>query len=104
MALPNSKIAAWLAALAEAGIEATEGDIVGVLNADDYYVSNDVLAAVADVFRDPGVDACYGDLEYVAAGNTERVVRSWKAGNFGRDRFYHGWMPPHPSLFFRRTV
>jgi glycosyltransferase len=91
-------------AAVNAGIEATSGDIVGVLNADDYYVADDVLAAVADVFRDPAVDACYGDLEYVAAGNTNRVVRSWKAGDFGRDRFFNGWMPPHPSLFFRRAV
>lgn len=48
------------------GIGLATGDIVGILNADDFYASPDVLAQVAKVFADPLVDACYGDLLYVA--------------------------------------
>lgn len=85
------------------GLALATGDIVGILNADDFYVSGDVLAAVAEAFNDAAVAACYGDLEYVAADG-ERVVRRWRAGAFGRDKFFNGWMPPHPALFFRRSV
>jgi glycosyltransferase len=87
-----------------AGIAAASGDIICVLNADDFYVSDDVLSVVAEAFQDLSVDAVYGDLEYVAAKNTNWVVRSWKAGSFGRGRFYNGWMLPHPCLFLRREV
>ena len=51
-----------------------------------------------------GIDAVYGDLEYVASDDPERVVRYWRAGSFDRRRLAFGWMPPHPTLFLRREV
>lgn len=48
------------------GLRLTEGELVGILNADDFYAGSEVLAKVASVFEDPEVDACYGDLCYVA--------------------------------------
>lgn len=86
------------------GIKLASGEIIGVLNADDFYVSENVLEQVLHMFSDPEVDACYGDLEYVARDKPDRVVRRWQSGNFTRQKFFNGWMPPHPTLFFRRTV
>jgi glycosyltransferase len=86
------------------GIRLASGEIVGILNADDFYVGDDVLSSVAHVFEDPAVQACYGDLEYVSYKDPSRVVRRWRAGNFGRDKFFAGWMPPHPTVFFRSEV
>lgn len=86
------------------GIGLATGDIIGILNADDFYASDNTLAAVATALNDRTVDACYGDLEYVSATDTTRVVRRWRAGAFGRQKFFHGWMPPHPTLFLRREV
>lgn len=86
------------------GIGLATGDIIGILNADDFYASGDTLAAVAAAFSDPEIDACYGDLEYVTAADASRVVRHWRAGAFDREKFFHGWMPPHPTLFLRRRV
>lgn len=86
------------------GIRAAKGDVVGVLHADDFYPSNDILARVAEVFSDPGVGACYGDLCYVAQDDTGRVVRYWRAGSFRPRKFRQGWMPPHPTFFLRRAL
>jgi len=86
------------------GLCAATGDIVGILNADDYYVSENVLEKVVEVFKDPEVDACYGDLVYVERKDTDRVVRFWRAGDFNPVKFYWGWMPPHPTFFVRRSV
>ncbi len=86
------------------GIGLAGGDVIGILNADDFYASGETLAAVAAAFSDPDVDVCYGDLEFVAVDDLTRVVRRWQAGNFGREKFFHGWMPPHPTLFLRREV
>lgn len=86
------------------GINRATGDVVGILNADDVYAGEHVLADVKTVFEGSSVDACYGDIVCVSAGNPDRIVRRWKAGKFGRNRFLWGWMPPHPSFFVRKEI
>ncbi len=86
------------------GLALAKGDIIGTLNADDFYAHDRVLFTVAKVFSDPEVQSCYGDLICVDRVNLSRVVRYWKAGDFHRRRFYWGWMPPHPTFFVRRSV
>lgn len=55
-------------------------------------------------FADPTVDAVYGDLVYVAKEDTSRVIRYWRAGMYGPARLRLGWMPPHPTLYLRRSL
>jgi len=86
------------------GINLATGDVIGILNADDYYASQDVLLKVVEVFKDQSIDSCYGDLMYVDANNTGRVLRYWHSGPFAPHRFYSGWMPPHPTFFVRRKI
>lgn len=86
------------------GIKLATGDIIGIINADDYYAHNKVLDKVARIFQDPKVDSCYGDLVYVDPKNTNRIVRYWKAGKFTEKSFYRGWMPPHPAFFARKSL
>jgi glycosyltransferase len=86
------------------GIHLASGDIIGILNADDVYFDNTVLKRVAEVFDDDEIQACYGDLIYVANDDLEDVRRYWKAGPFNRKKMYRGWMPPHPTFFVRRSV
>ncbi|OHB33344.1 MAG: glycosyl transferase [Desulfuromonadaceae bacterium GWC2_58_13] len=86
------------------GIAMASGDVVGILNSDDFYPDHRVLSWVAEVFSDPNVDSCYGDLKYVHPVDTTRVIRSWKSGSYSRDAFFWGWMPPHPTFFVRRSL
>jgi glycosyltransferase involved in cell wall biosynthesis len=86
------------------GIGCAQSEVVGVLNADDFYPNDCVLKYVAEVFSDPRVQACYGDLNYVAAEDTYNVVREWRSGEFEPEDFLYGWMPPHPTFFVRRNV
>jgi len=86
------------------GIGLANGEVIGILNADDYYPSSDTLSRVASVFSDPDVEACYGDLVYVDRQETDRVVRYWRSGEYHPRKFYWGWMPPHPTFFVRRSV
>lgn len=86
------------------GIKMASSDIVGILNADDYYPSNHVLSRVKAVFENPNIQACYGDLAYVDINNTDRIVRYWRAGDYDPKKFYWGWMPPHPTFFVRGSV
>jgi glycosyltransferase involved in cell wall biosynthesis len=86
------------------GIGLATGDVIGTLNADDFYANNQVLAEVAKVFLDPTVEACYGDLVYVKQDNVDQVVRFWKSRNYESDLFKSGWMPAHPTFFVRKSV
>lgn len=86
------------------GMFLARGDIFGVVHSDDFLAHDRVLELVADAFHDPEVDAVYGDLDYVAADNPDKIVRHWHAGNFSPEKLRCGWMPPHPTLFIRRRV
>ena len=86
------------------GIALATGDVIGILHADDFFNSTETLAKVSAIFEDPSVDSCYGDLLYVDAQDTSKIIRYWRSGNFNVSRFYHGWMPPHPTFFIRRSI
>jgi hypothetical protein len=51
------------------GLALASGDVIGILNADDFYADTSVLERVAKVFENPEIDSCYGDLVYVSAPN-----------------------------------
>ena len=86
------------------GVAAATGDFIGILNADDTYAHIGVLAAVAARLEETGADALYGDLDYVAADGSGRVVRRWRSGEMGPRSFLRGWMPPHPTFFLAKSV
>lgn len=85
------------------GVRMSTGDVVGFLHADDVFDSPQVLSRVADAFADPAVSAVYGDLQYVQKDDISKVVRHWKSCPFERSLLARGWMPPHPTLYVRRT-
>lgn len=86
------------------GIALARGDVIGFLHSDDLFAHEHVLLRVADTFSDPRVDAIYGDLEYVSRKNPRHVVRHWESSPFCPELLRQGWMPPHPTLFVRRSV
>ncbi len=97
------------------GLKLATGEVIGILNSDDFYPAPDTLAKVAAVFANPEIEACYGDLLYVTekagakegggrAVNTFETVRYWRSGTFTPEKFSWGWMAPHPTFFVRRSV
>lgn len=86
------------------GVCQASGDVVGILNSDDFYTHPRVISRVAAMLKKTGSDTLYADLEYVDPVDTNRVVRSWKAGVFHPANFHRGWMPPHPTFFVRRHL
>jgi glycosyltransferase involved in cell wall biosynthesis len=86
------------------GIGFATGDIIGILNSDDLYIDHTVLSDVAQAFADPAVMTVYADLQFIDAGDINRIRRTWVAGPFKKKNFYYGWMPPHPTFFVRKEV
>lgn len=86
------------------GIGLATGDVVGFLNADDFYAHANVLAQVARTMADPAVDGCYADLVYVDPEDTGRIVRYWRSRPYEHGLARRGWLPAHPTFFLRRTI
>jgi glycosyltransferase involved in cell wall biosynthesis len=86
------------------GIALADGEVIGILNSDDFYADERVIADIAERFMDPAVDAVYGDLDYIHAQDSSRLTRRWKAGRYQPGGFRWGWMPPHPTFFVRRRL
>jgi len=88
---------------ANKGIDASTGEFIGMLNADDFYADNQVLKDVAKAAVE-GTDAVYGDLHYVDRSHPEVIRRNWVSGSYDRQKFLRGWMPPHPTFFISRRA
>ena len=86
------------------GLVRATGDVVGLMHSDDFFADDHVLKRVAETFADPLVDAAYGDLDYVAKDDTSRIIRRWRSGEYNAAKLARGWMPPHPTLYLRRSV
>lgn len=86
------------------GLALAKGDVIGFLNADDFYANKNVLQHVADKFAQTKCDAMYADLDYVSRTDSSKIVRKWRSGQFNKNRFLKGWMPPHPTFFVHKNV
>lgn len=87
------------------GVKQVTGDIVGILNSDDFFVHSEVLNEVADIFRaDPSLDVVLGDVDFVSSDNLDRPVRTYRSGSFRPWMFRLGLMPPHPAVFVRKSA
>ncbi|QKJ30424.1 glycosyltransferase [Mucilaginibacter mali] len=84
------------------GISLATGDVIGMLNADDIFASNNILADVANAFTASGADIVYGDIDYI--DKQSKIIRKWRSGKYKHGSFNWGWMPPHPSFYARRTL
>lgn len=84
------------------GIKMATGDVVGILNSDDFYTSDDVLERVASELQNPDIDAVYGDVHFVKDSDLHKCVRYYSSKIFQRSLMRLGFMPAHPSFYLRR--
>lgn len=86
------------------GIRMATGDVVGILNSDDFFTSDDILQKVADKFKDDvKQDAIYGDVHFVHPNELNKCVRYYSSKVFRRSLMKLGFMPAHPSFYIRRV-
>lgn len=84
------------------GIQMATGDVVGIINSDDFYHRNDVLSQVMEAFKNKEVQAVCGDVRFVNPDNLEKTIRYYSSCNFSPYRFRFGFMPAHPTFFTYR--
>lgn len=87
------------------GICMATGDIVGILNSDDYYSSDNILERVVYEFQeDNRIDALYGDVHFIHDGKPDKCVRYYSSAIFRPWLLRFGFMPAHPSFYAKRSV
>jgi glycosyltransferase involved in cell wall biosynthesis len=79
------------------GLKLAKGEIIHFLNADDYYVDEDVIADVAHAFND-GNQIILGNVRY---GGTQHT---WLCTEPTKYKIKFGWHPPHPGFFCSRKT
>lgn len=84
------------------GIALADGDVVGILNSDDFFTSPDVLARVSEVMKNQELDAVYGDIHFVDAEDLTKCVRYYSSRMFRRWMMLFGYQPAHPSFYCRK--
>ena len=84
------------------GIRMATGDIIGIINSDDFYHRRDTIMRVAEAFKNSDVQAVYGDVRFVNPQNLDKTVRYYSSKRFTPEMFRFGFMPAHPTFFTYR--
>ena len=87
------------------GVGMATGDIVGILNSDDFYTADDILDRIVIEFdADKNIEAVYGDIHFVKPDNLKKCTRYYSSKSFRPWLLRFGFMPAHPSFYVRREV
>ena len=84
------------------GIKIATGEIIGILNSDDFFCNNNILNLIADKFNEKlELDAIIGDVAFVNKFN--KIIRHCSAKEWNISEFKLGNMPPHPSFYCKKS-
>lgn len=86
------------------GILMATGDIVGILNSDDFLNDVGIISMVVDQLKDSDIDAIYGDVHYVNDDNLAKCVRYYSSKIFTPALMRLGFIPAHPSFYCKTKV
>ncbi len=86
------------------GIKMATGEVIGLLNADDFFASDNVVANIGKAFEESKADVLYGDLWYVDQEDTDMPLRKWKSKPYKHGMFQWGWMPAHPTFYAKKEL
>lgn len=84
------------------GIAMATGDLIGILNSDDVFNNQFVLEEVANFHQKNTIDASVGNILQHKENGT--IIRLYSSKNWSPEKLKIGFMPPHPSIFFKREL
>lgn len=86
------------------GIALASGDVIGILNSDDIYMSNHVVTELMNKMNSEQAQVVFADLILVDQYNQNNVLRYYNSGHFHPNKFRYGWMPAHPTVFVKSSL
>jgi len=86
------------------GLLHADGKYIFFLNSDDLYIDDRVISDVVEKFiQDESVDIVLGGVEYFNGSPLIRSGRKWINYTYKEGDFIHGWHPPHPGFFSKKS-
>lgn len=82
------------------GIEMATGDVIGLLNSDDYYIDENVLNKISKSFQE-NCDGIFANIIMLEDKDFKLPERKLISG-FGN--YHFGWLPLHPTLYLKKEV
>lgn len=86
------------------GIVLATGDIIGILNSDDFFSNNMVIETIVNEFENNNIDAVFADLDYVDYHDENKVKRRWRSKPYFESAFTRGWHPAHPTFYVKKDI
>jgi glycosyltransferase len=86
------------------GIKVASGNVIGILNSDDIYISNNAISKIMNVFAISSSETVYADLIYADKNNLNKFKRYFKSKPYNINKIKYGWMPPHPTFFVKKEI
>lgn len=81
------------------GIKMATGEIVGIINSDDFYHRKDAISKIVEGFSEKEVECVFADIRFVKSENLEKTIRYYSSRKFNLGGFSWGFMPAHPTFF-----
>lgn len=85
------------------GLDKSSGDIILVLNSDDYLVDRNIVNEITQIFFDTSCEIVYGDVCFFKQENN-KIIRRFNSGFFSPDKIQFGFQPAHPAMFIKKTI
>lgn len=86
------------------GLRLAKGDIIAILNSDDYYADNQVIKKVVEMFTlKPEIMIIYGKVRFIDS-DTEETLAIYYSEPFSLEKMKRELIIAHPSTFMRGKV
>ncbi|WP_026935187.1 glycosyltransferase family 2 protein [Christiangramia echinicola] len=86
------------------GVKNATGDIIGILNSDDFYPEKDVISEIVKTFTTTQSHIVYGKGIFVGQKNTNRIKRIYPSNPFKKSYLKFGWIPLHPTIYVKKEL
>lgn len=86
------------------GIKKSTGDLISILHSDDIYNSQNTLAKVAKYVKKTKQKIFFGNVVYFNKKNFSKIIRSYPALGFKKEKLFYGNMPPHTGSFYQKEI
>ena len=83
------------------GLRMATGDVVGILNSDDFYSTPTAIEHLARALQESGADAVYADIHYARSEALHQCVRYYSSAVFRPGLMRLGLIPAHPTFYCR---
>ena len=84
------------------GIAMATGNLIGILNSDDTFHSSTVIEEIVAFHSNNTIDASVGNI--IQHRENGKIIRTYSSKYWNPVKLKIGYMPPHPSLFFKREL